>query len=38
MVLPRLARNTIGVVAVGSRKFIDWVAVLYRYVPTLKLL
>ncbi|OBZ67098.1 putative MscS family protein C2C4.17c [Grifola frondosa] len=32
MVLPRVARHTIGVVAVGSRRYIDWLDALYRYV------
>lgn len=33
MILPHFARNTVGVVAVGARRYIDWLAVLYRYVP-----
>ncbi|EMD37930.1 hypothetical protein CERSUDRAFT_49967 [Gelatoporia subvermispora B] len=32
MVLPRLARHTVGLVAVASRRYIEWLAVLYRYV------
>ncbi|KAL5528473.1 hypothetical protein ACEPAF_7609 [Sanghuangporus sanghuang] len=31
-ILPRIARNTIGIVAVGTRKYIDWLEVLVRYV------
>lgn len=31
MILPRIARHSLGVVAVGARKYIDWIAVLYRY-------
>ncbi|KAI5123926.1 hypothetical protein M0805_006343 [Coniferiporia weirii] len=30
--LPRVARSTIGIVAVGSRKYIDWLGALVRYV------
>lgn len=29
---PHVVRHTVGVVAVGARKYIDWVAVLYRCV------
>ncbi|KAI0699236.1 hypothetical protein BC835DRAFT_1268062 [Cytidiella melzeri] len=32
MMLPRLARMTLGLVAVGARRYIDWLEVLYRYV------
>ncbi|EKM54463.1 uncharacterized protein PHACADRAFT_258317 [Phanerochaete carnosa HHB-10118-sp] len=32
MILPLLARHTVGTVAVGTRKYIDWIAVLRRYV------
>jgi hypothetical protein len=32
MILPRIARHTIGVVAVGARPYIEWFGVLYRYV------
>jgi len=35
MILPRIARHTIGVVAVGARRYIDWIGVLYRSVFTL---
>lgn len=31
MVLPRIARHTIGVVAVGARRYIDWFGALHRY-------
>ncbi|KAL0072385.1 hypothetical protein AAF712_000148 [Marasmius tenuissimus] len=31
-VLPAIIRSTIGVVAVGTRRYIDWAAVLHRYV------
>ncbi|EPQ57543.1 hypothetical protein GLOTRDRAFT_74415 [Gloeophyllum trabeum ATCC 11539] len=31
-VLPRIARATVGIVAVGSRRYIDWLDVLHRYV------
>ncbi|KAI0785645.1 Mechanosensitive ion channel-domain-containing protein [Abortiporus biennis] len=32
MILPHIARNTVGVVAVGTRRYIDWLDVLHRYV------
>ncbi|KAI0268803.1 hypothetical protein BC834DRAFT_923155 [Gloeopeniophorella convolvens] len=32
MVLPHLVRQTVGVVAVGARRYIDWLAALHRYV------
>jgi len=32
MILPHIARHTIGLVAVGSRRYIDWLVALYRYV------
>lgn len=32
MILPRLAKHTVGVVAVGSRRYIDWLGALRRYV------
>jgi hypothetical protein len=32
MIFPRIARHTVGVVAVGSRRYIDWFGVLYRSV------
>ncbi|KAH9058802.1 Mechanosensitive ion channel-domain-containing protein, partial [Lactarius vividus] len=32
MILPRLAKHTVGVVAVGSRRYIDWLGALHRYV------
>ncbi|KAI0000574.1 Mechanosensitive ion channel-domain-containing protein [Russula vinacea] len=32
MIFPHIARNTIGVVAVGARRYIDWLGALYRYV------
>src|ERR1700741_5004933 len=32
MVFPRIARHTIGVVAVGARRYIDWLGALYRSV------
>ncbi|KAI0081214.1 hypothetical protein K474DRAFT_1588143 [Panus rudis PR-1116 ss-1] len=35
MILPRIARYTLGVVAVGTRRYIDWLEVLHRYVATL---
>ncbi|CAL1707549.1 unnamed protein product [Somion occarium] len=35
MMLPRLARYTLGVVAVASRRYIDWLDVLHRYVALL---
>ncbi|KAG7098557.1 hypothetical protein E1B28_000491 [Marasmius oreades] len=31
-ILPGIIRSTIGVVAFGTRKYIDWAAVLHRYV------
>ncbi|KAI0331047.1 hypothetical protein GY45DRAFT_1322992 [Cubamyces sp. BRFM 1775] len=31
MILPKLLRNTVGIVIVNSRKYIDWFEVLYRY-------
>ncbi|KAI9449408.1 Mechanosensitive ion channel-domain-containing protein [Lactarius psammicola] len=32
MILPHLAKHTVGVVAVGSRRYIDWLGALHRYV------
>ncbi|KAI9511136.1 Mechanosensitive ion channel-domain-containing protein [Russula earlei] len=32
MIFPRVVRNTVGVVAVGARRYIDWFTALYRYV------
>ncbi|THH00782.1 hypothetical protein EW026_g1806 [Hermanssonia centrifuga] len=32
MATPRLTRNTLGVVAVGARRYIDWLEALHRYV------
>ncbi|KAL1748755.1 Mechanosensitive ion channel-domain-containing protein [Schizophyllum fasciatum] len=32
LLLPGLLRSTIGVVAVSSRRYIDWMSVLHRYV------
>jgi len=34
MILPHVARYTIGVVAVGSRRYIDWLVALSRSVIT----
>ena len=31
MIIPRILRNTVGVVIVASRKYIDWLEVLHRY-------
>ncbi|KDQ53484.1 hypothetical protein JAAARDRAFT_209850 [Jaapia argillacea MUCL 33604] len=31
-ILPTVARSTLGLVAVGSRRYIDWLTVLHRYV------
>ncbi|KII92920.1 hypothetical protein PLICRDRAFT_103857 [Plicaturopsis crispa FD-325 SS-3] len=31
-ILPRIARVTIGLIAVGARRYIDWLDVLHRYV------
>ncbi|KAI3618916.1 serine threonine protein kinase [Moniliophthora roreri] len=31
-IFPALVRSTIGVIAVGTRKYIDWAAVLHRYI------
>ncbi|TBU64491.1 Mechanosensitive ion channel-domain-containing protein [Dichomitus squalens] len=31
MITPRILRNTVGVVIVAARKYIDWLEVLYRY-------
>ncbi|KAL0576656.1 hypothetical protein V5O48_005316 [Marasmius crinis-equi] len=31
-ILPAIIRSTLGVVALGTRKYIDWAAVLHRYV------
>jgi hypothetical protein len=31
-VLPLILRHTIGLVAIGSRRYIDWLEVLHRYV------
>ncbi|KAJ7072310.1 Mechanosensitive ion channel-domain-containing protein [Mycena amicta] len=32
MILPRIVRRTLGVIAVGTRRYLDWLQVLYRYV------
>ena len=32
MIFPSIARHTIGVVAVGARRYIDWFGALYRSV------
>jgi hypothetical protein len=32
MILPSIVRHTIGVVAVGARRYIDWLGALYRSV------
>ncbi|KAF9820412.1 hypothetical protein IEO21_01421 [Rhodonia placenta] len=32
MVLPHIARHTVGVVSVWSRKYIDWLQALHRYI------
>jgi hypothetical protein len=32
MILPHIARHTLGVVAVGARHYIDWLGVLRRFV------
>ncbi|KAI0305411.1 hypothetical protein B0F90DRAFT_1808688 [Multifurca ochricompacta] len=32
MLLPRIVRHTVGVVAVGARRYIDWLGALHRYV------
>ncbi|KAI0280986.1 Mechanosensitive ion channel-domain-containing protein [Russula aff. rugulosa BPL654] len=32
MILPSIARHTIGVVAVGARRYIDWLGALRRYI------
>ncbi|KAJ7924831.1 hypothetical protein B0H13DRAFT_1976209 [Mycena leptocephala] len=32
MILPRIIRRTIGVIAVGTRRYLDWLQVLHRYV------
>ncbi|KAF7792394.1 hypothetical protein EIP86_003431 [Pleurotus ostreatoroseus] len=32
MIMPRVARNSIGVVAVAARRYIDWLEALHRYV------
>ncbi|GAW01584.1 serine threonine protein kinase [Lentinula edodes] len=31
-ILPSIIRSTVGIVAVGTRKYIDWASVLHRYV------
>lgn len=33
--MPAIARSTIGIVAVASRRYIDWLQALYRYVKRL---
>jgi hypothetical protein len=35
MILPAIARHTIGVVAVGARRYIDWLGALWRFVVVL---
>ncbi|KAK7057174.1 serine/threonine protein kinase [Favolaschia claudopus] len=32
MILPRIIRRTLGVIAVGTRRYLDWLQVLHRYV------
>ncbi|KAF8499687.1 Mechanosensitive ion channel-domain-containing protein [Russula emetica] len=32
MMLPSIVRHTVGVIAVGARRYIDWLGALYRYV------
>ncbi|KAJ6625628.1 Mechanosensitive ion channel-domain-containing protein [Mycena sp. CBHHK59/15] len=32
MILPRIVRRTIGIIAVGTRRYLDWLQVLHRYV------
>ncbi|KAF8210292.1 hypothetical protein K438DRAFT_1903862 [Mycena galopus ATCC 62051] len=32
MFLPRLIRSTLGVIAVGTRRYLDWLQVLHRYL------
>lgn len=32
MIFPRVARVTVGLVAVGARRYIDWLEALHRYV------
>ncbi|KAG6874479.1 hypothetical protein C0995_010389 [Termitomyces sp. Mi166 len=35
LIIPSILRFTIGTVAVGTRRYIDWVAVLHRYIALL---
>ena len=37
MILPSVARHTVGVVAVGARRYIDWLGALHRSVVVLGL-
>ena len=30
MVIPHIARNSVGLVAVGARRYIDWFGVMHR--------
>ncbi|KAJ7647318.1 hypothetical protein FB45DRAFT_1100411 [Roridomyces roridus] len=32
MIVPRIIRKTLGVIAVGTRRYLDWLEVLHRYV------
>ncbi|KAJ7096303.1 Mechanosensitive ion channel-domain-containing protein [Mycena epipterygia] len=32
MILPRVIRRTVGLVAVGTRRYVDWLQALHRYV------
>ncbi|KAJ7218050.1 Mechanosensitive ion channel-domain-containing protein [Mycena pura] len=32
MILPRIIRRTLGVIAVGTRRYLDWLQVLHRYI------
>ncbi|KAF7315647.1 Mechanosensitive ion channel protein [Mycena indigotica] len=32
MIFPRIIRRTLGVIAVGTRRYLDWLQVLHRYV------
>jgi len=35
MILPSIARHSVGVVAVGARRYVDWLGALHRSVVVL---
>ncbi|KAF9012331.1 hypothetical protein BDQ17DRAFT_1232693 [Cyathus striatus] len=35
LIMPHVIRSTLGIVAVGTRRYIDWIQVLHRYIALL---